>query len=280
MTINLVPSVANYCVMGSPVAHSLSPQIHAAFAAQCGHIIHYQAIPVEHGQFKDTVMEFQAQGGQGLNVTLPLKGDAWRIADQTSDCAQRAMAVNTISFDHNGAIIGDNTDGIGWIRDVTHNHHFTIKDKRILLLGAGGAIRGILGPLLDEQPAKVLIANRTPERARQLVKQFGHQGGLSESRFDDLPPAKDFDMIVNGTSASLQDKLPPLPYTRLDGLFCHDLAYAKTPTRFVAWATAQGATMAIDGMGMLVEQAAESYRIWHGVRPQTSGLIRVLKTSL
>ena len=279
MAIRLAPSIDNYGVMGAPIAHSLSPQIHAAFAAQCGHELHYQAILVEHGQFKKTVMEFRMQGGKGLNITLPFKNEAWRIADHTSVHAQCAKAVNTIHFDDSNRIIGDNTDGIGWVRDVTQNHGLSIKGRRFLLLGAGGAICGLLKPLLDEQPANVMIVNRTLARARALANRFARQDNLSVSGFEAVPPIDEVDLIVNGTSASLQDALPPLPYTDLTDVCCYDLAYAKTSTRFVKWAVACGAEVALDGMGMLVEQAAESYRIWHGVRPQTTEVIQSFRVS-
>lgn len=276
MKIELEPSVDNYCVIGNPVAHSKSPQIHTAFAEQTQQKILYQAIQVDDGKFNAAIKEFQAQGGKGLNITVPFKGDAWEVSENKSNRAERAMAVNTIRFNDAGKIIGDNTDGIGLIRDLTINHDITIKDKDILILGAGGAVRGILDPLFDEQPGKVVIANRTVSRAEKLADIYSDRGDVSACGFEGLRSS--FDVVINGTSASLQGEVPPLPDSLLNGnACCYDMMYSMSETPFVSWAKAHGATKVFDGLGMLVEQAAESFFIWRGVRPETRQVIDVLR---
>ena len=277
MTIRLDSSIDNYCVMGNPVAHSKSPQIHAAFAEQTRQKIFYQAILVDEGKFKDSIKEFQRQGGKGLNITVPFKPDAWEASDQMSRRAERAVAVNTISFNDEGKITGDNTDGIGLIRDLTINHKLSIKDKNILILGAGGAARGILDPLFDEQADRVVIANRTVNRAEKLVDIFSDRGDISTCGFDELV-SSNFDIVINATSASLQGDVPPLPEGLVNkNTCCYDMMYSAADTPFVAWAKAHGAGIALDGLGMLVEQAAESFFIWRGVRPETESVIKLLR---
>ena len=277
MTIRLDSSIDNYCVMGNPVAHSKSPQIHAAFAEQTRQEIFYQAILVDEGKFKDAIKEFQRQGGKGLNITVPFKPDAWEASDQMSRRAERAAAVNTISFNDEGKIAGDNSDGIGLIRDLTINHKFSIKDKNILILGAGGAARGILDPLFDEQADRVVIANRTVSRAEKLVDIFSDRGDISACGFDELVNSN-FDIVINATSASLQGDVPPLPEGLVNkNTCCYDMMYSAADTPFVAWAKAHGAGIALDGLGMLVEQAAESFFIWRGVRPETGLVIDLVK---
>jgi len=275
--MKLESSVDNYCVMGNPVTHSKSPQIHTAFAEQTRQNIFYQAIQVDNGKFKAAIKEFQAQGGKGLNITVPFKGDAWEASEIRSSRAERALAVNTISFDDAGNIIGDNTDGVGLIRDLTINHDITIRDKDILILGAGGAVRGILDPLFDEQPGSVVIANRTVSRAEKLADTFSDRGDISACGFNSLGGSS-FDIVINGTSASLQGEVPPLPEGLLnDNACCYDMMYLMSDTPFVLWAKAHGATIVFDGLGMLVEQAAESFFIWRGVRPQTMQVIDALR---
>ncbi len=277
MTIRLDSSIDNYCVMGNPVAHSKSPQIHAAFAEQTRQEIFYQAILVDEGKFKDAIKEFQRQGGKGLNITVPFKPDAWEASDQMSRRAERAAAVNTISFNDEGKIAGDNSDGIGLIRDLTINHKLSIKDKNILILGAGGAARGILDPLFDEQADRVVIANRTVSRAEKLVDIFSDRGDISACGFDELVNSN-FDIVINATSASLQGDVPPLPEGLVNkNTCCYDMMYSAADTPFVAWAKAHGAGIALDGLGMLVEQAAESFFIWRGVRPETGLVIKLLR---
>ena len=277
MNMKLEPSVDNYCVMGNPVAHSRSPQIHAAFAEQTQQNIFYQAIQVDDGKFKTAIKEFQAQGGKGLNITVPFKGEAWEISENRSNRAERALAVNTISFDDAGNIIGDNTDGVGLICDLTINNDISIKDKDILILGAGGAVRGILDPLFDSKAGRITIANRTVSRAEELAEKFSDRADISACGYDELAGSS-FDIIINGTSASLQGEVPPLPENLLnDNACCYDMMYSKSDTPFVSWAKAHGAIKAFDGLGMLVEQAAESFFIWRGVRPDTSNIIQLLR---
>ena len=277
MKIHLDSSIDNYAVMGSPVAHSKSPQIHTAFAEQTKQDIFYQAIQVDDGRFKAAIKDFQTQGGKGLNITVPYKGDAWEISEARSSRAERALAVNTISFDNAGKIIGDNTDGIGLVRDLTINQDIAIKDKDILILGAGGAVRGILDPLFDEYPGRVVIANRTVSRAEKLADIFSDRGDISACGLDGLAGSS-FDIVINGTSASLQGEVPSLPEALLnDNACCYDMMYSSIDTPFVSWAKAHGASKASDGLGMLAEQAAESFFIWRGVRPDTSNIIQLMR---
>jgi shikimate dehydrogenase len=279
MKIHLDSSIDNYAVMGNPVAHSKSPQIHAAFAEQTKQNIFYQAIQVDDGKFKAAIKEFQAQGGKGLNITVPFKGDAWEVSELRSNRAERALAVNTITFDDTGKINGDNTDGVGLIRDLTVNHEISIKDKDILILGAGGAVRGILDPLFDEHPGKLVIVNRTVSRAEKLADIFSDRGEISACGYDELAGSC-FDIIINGTSASLQGEVPSLPENLLnDNACCYDMMYSMSDTPFVAWAKAHGASKVSDGIGMLVEQAAESFFIWRGVRPETGSVIKLVGSS-
>jgi shikimate dehydrogenase len=277
MKIHLDSSTDNYAVMGNPVAHSKSPQIHTAFAEQTKQNIFYQAIQVDDGRFKAAIKEFQDQGGKGLNITVPFKGDAWEVSGNRSNRAERGLAVNTISFDDAGKIFGDNTDGIGLVRDLTVNQDIAIKNKDILILGAGGAVRGILDPLFDEHPGRFVIANRTVSRAEKLADIFSDRGEISACGFDELAGSS-FDIVINGTSASLQGEVPSLPEGLLnDNACCYDMMYSLTDTPFVSWAKAHGTAKASDGLGMLVEQAAESFFIWRGVRPETRQVIVSLR---
>lgn len=274
---HLIPGVDNYCVMGNPIAHSKSPQIHAAFARQTGQQIHYHAILVDQDGFNTALDEFQQQGGKGLNITVPFKGDAWKAADSLTTRAERTCAVNTLWFDESGKRYGDTTDGIGLIRDLTINHKISITRKDVLILGAGGAVRGILDPLFDQNPARIMIANRTISRAEELAAAFSDRGELLAGDYDYLK-RQQFDLVINGTSASLQGVVPPLPADVLRaGACCYDLMYANTDTAFVTWAKDHHAAKAFDGTGMLVEQAAESFYIWRDVRPQTKPVIEMLR---
>jgi shikimate dehydrogenase len=261
-----------YAVFGHPIAHSKSPLIHAAFARQTGQDMTYEAILAPKDGFADSVAQFIAAGGRGANVTVPFKEQAFALANHLSPRAQRAGAVNTLSFEAAG-ILGDNTDGAGLVADLTRNLHCAIAGKRILLLGAGGAARGVIGPLLDPQPAALVIANRTVSRAQALAKLFGR--GVSACGFDaaDTP----FDLVINATAASLAGELPPLsPRVFTAGTLAYDMMYGRD-TPFLAFARTHGAATA-DGLGMLVEQAAEAFALWRGVRPDTAPVIASLRT--
>lgn len=266
-----------YAVMGNPISHSKSPQIHAAFASQTEQRLTYSAIQVDVGGFEQAVGNFRASGGKGLNITVPFKQEAWALVDERSECAVQAGAVNTVSFDDDGRSIGDNTDGIGLVRDLMENHGIELCGARILLLGAGGAVRGVLGPMIAQKPAEIVIANRTEERAIALAAEFNRTELLRGCGFQSIGE-QPFDIIVNGTAASLQGELPPIPATAVsDTTCCYDMMYGREPTVFMQWGGEQGAAQVVDGLGMLVEQAAESFFIWRGVRPQTAAVIAELR---
>ena len=266
-----------YCVMGNPVAHSKSPRIHTQFAHQQRHRVEYTAIQVDVGGFPQAVEQFRAAGGKGLNVTVPFKLDAFRLVDHMSERARIAGAVNTIKFEADGRLFGDNTDGAGLVRDLETNLDTELRGKQVLLLGAGGAVRGVLAPLLKQRPARVMIANRTVSKAKELARVFETHGTVAASSYETLRGQR-FDIVINGTSASLHGELPPLPDTLLarDAL-AYDMMYGDKPTPFMDWALLHGAGKAVDGLGMLVEQAAESYFVWRGVRPQTRPVIEMLR---
>lgn len=268
-----------YAVLGNPIAHSQSPLIHGLFASQTDQNLEYRAILVEPDQFAAAVDAFRAEGGRGLNVTVPFKQDAWVYADVLSARAERSGAVNTLVFREPGDVLGDNTDGLGLVRDLTDNHRLTLKDKRILLLGAGGAARGVLTPLLKAQPSRLVVANRTPAKAVELALLFNGFGPISGCGFAELSGFR-FDLVINATSASLSDTLLPLPDDLLsEGGGVYDMMYGKQPTAFMRWGLAHGAVRAMDGIGMLVEQAAESFRLWRGVKPNTTDVIAQLRGS-
>lgn len=265
-----------YAVMGNPIRHSKSPTIHSEFAQQLGIAMEYRAIEVAAGKFVQAVQEFRAAGGRGLNITVPFKLEAYELASKKSSRAEIAGAVNTLKFE-NGALFGDNTDGIGLIRDVTANQKTPLQGQKILVMGAGGAVRGILGPLLEEHPHSVVIANRTVSKAQELEKMFAGHGAVNGCGFDDLRGER-YQVVINGTAASLQDQVPPLPDSLFEaGALAYDLMYGEKPTAFMVWAQSHGAARVSDGLGMLVEQAAESFFIWHGVRPDTASVIEALR---
>lgn len=267
-----------YAVMGNPVAHSKSPRIHAEFARALGEHIEYTAIQVDAGGLAQAVDQFRANGGYGLNITVPFKLDAFRLADRKGARAALAGAVNTIRFEPNGTVFGDNTDGIGLVRDLTQNLTQPIAGKNVLILGAGGAVRGVLGPILDERPALVVIANRTASKARELAEQFTVYGAITGSGFDTIG-IQAFDLVINATAASLEGALPPIPPSAFAaGGLAYDMMYGDKARRFLDWAQANGAARVADGLGMLVEQAAESYFIWRGKRPATRPTIEMLRT--
>ena len=268
-----------YAVMGHPIAHSKSPFIHRRFAAETGEPVAYDALHVEPGAFREAVERFRAQGGHGLNVTIPFKEEAFALASRRSERAERAGAVNTLWFEGTD-IRGDNTDGIGLVRDLVRNLAVELRDRSVLVLGAGGAARGVVGPLLDEAPRELVIANRTPSRAVELAGRFAGQGPVSTEVFEALATAG-FDIVVNATAASLSGDLPALPAGTLRaGGVAYDTAYAARPTPFVRWGAGEGAAVATDGLGMLVEQAAESFRLWRGREPRTGPVIDALRTHL
>jgi shikimate dehydrogenase len=269
-----------YAVMGNPIAHSKSPQIHQAFAQQTRQRIVYTAIQVDPGGFAQAVGNFFANGGKGLNITVPFKREAWQLANELGEEAKQAGAVNTLLLNDAGGLVGRNTDGIGLVRDLLHNYTITLREQRLLLVGAGGAARGVLQPLLAEKPACLVIANRTPERAHELAADFAKLGDVSGAGFDDLA-GQQFDLIINATAASLQGEVPPLPDDCCaSGAWCYDMMYAAEPTPFMLWGQQHGAAHSVDGLGMLVEQAAESFYLWRGVRPQTAPVIEALRKEL
>ena len=267
-----------YAVVGNPVAHSKSPLIHAEFARETGEDISYVAIPAADDDFEAVVERFRTEGGRGMNVTLPFKHRAHALAQRSSVRAHQALAVNTLIFETDG-IRGDNTDGVGLVRDLTINLRRELRGKRILLMGAGGASYGVCGPLLEEHPAELTIVNRTRSKALALCRHFRAvertAGVLSGCGYDELAGRR-FDLVINATSASLKGEMPALP----EGLFApgalaYDMLYGRS-TPFLEVAAAQGVER-VDGLGMLVEQAAESFMIWRGVRPQTARVIATLR---
>jgi len=267
-----------YAVFGNPISHSLSPHIHLQFAEQCGQNLHYRAILAPLDGFAESLADFFAQGGKGCNITVPFKQDAYRLCDELTERARRAAAVNTLIRKPDGKRLGDNTDGAGLLRDLTQNLALPLKGRRILLLGAGGAARGVLEPLLGENPGELVIANRSLDKARNLLDEFATLDPLRVCGFADLSREQPFELIINATSASLAGELPPLP----DGLLqdqgaCYDMLYSKTPTLFQQWAGIQGALVNADGLGMLVEQAAEAFFLWRGIRPDSRAVLKELR---
>jgi len=261
-----------YAVIGNPISHSKSPIIHSHFAAQTAQDMRYETRLAPLDGFVQSVKDFQKAGGRGLNVTVPFKLEAYELADIISPRAQRAGAVNTLIFHPDGHIEGDNTDGVGLVRDLLF-HAVKLTDADILILGAGGAVRGVLAPLLAELPASLVIANRSADKAAQLAHDFAGLGQIIKGCDYDELSGKHFDLIINGTSASLSGELPPLSDDLLEpGGVAYDMAYGNEPTAFQRWAQAHGAGLALDGLGMLLEQAAESFYLWRGVRPDTQAL--------
>jgi shikimate dehydrogenase len=274
-------SIDRYCVIGNPIAHSRSPSIHAAFAAQTGQDLVYERCLAPLDGFADTVRSLVAQGYRGANVTVPFKLEAASIATRLEERARLAGAVNTLRFE-GGEIVGDNTDGPGLVADIVRNAGVALAGKRVLLLGAGGAARGVVLPILMEKPRAIVIANRTRATADELVKHFAaqaaHPGQVLACGFEDIDGP--FDVVINATSASLSAAMPPVPAVA----FCQDtlaldMMYGKTPSPFMLFAASHGAATR-DGLGMLVEQAAEAFAIWRGVRPETATLLEQMRTQL
>ena len=268
-----------YVVFGNPIAHSKSPVLHRLFAEQTGQAMQYDTLLAPLDDFAGCATEFFLQG-RGANVTVPFKEDAYRLADQLTARAQRAGAVNTLSKLADGRVLGDNTDGAGLVRDLTVNAGFSLKGKRILILGAGGAVRGALEPILAQGPASVTIANRTVEKAEQLAELFSDLGPVAASGFDWL--REPVDLIINATSASLAGEVPPIASSLIEpgNTLCNDMMYGKEPTPFCAWATEHRAGQVMDGLGMLAEQAAEAFYLWRGVRPDTAPALVQLRRLL
>ena len=267
----------HYAVIGNPIAHSKSPYIHTQFAQQTQQSIKYDALLAPDKQFYSTLHHFIEQGGKGLNVTVPFKIKAYDIAHMLTPRAKAAGAVNTLTFSRN-TIFGDNTDGVGLVTDILHNAKITLQNKTILLLGAGGAARGVLLPLLQTNPSKLVIANRSPEKAKTLAKQFSKEGNISACPFSKLNTP--FDIIINATSASLHNADLAISKKIIhDTSFVYDMMYAATSTTFMQWASKHGAQTR-DGLGMLVEQAAESFFIWRNVRPHTATIYQHLRKEL
>jgi shikimate dehydrogenase len=276
MPASIMPVPDRYAVIGHPIAHSRSPQIHGLFAQQTHQNMSYGALDAPPEELAPRLREFFATGGRGLNVTVPHKEAVIALSASLSARARTAGAANTLLQDAAGRLIADNTDGAGLVRDLTHNLRIAVRAQHVLLLGAGGAARGVLAPLLELEPRALVIANRAVERALALASAFGALGPVRASGYAELEGQR-FDLIVNATAASLQAQLPPLPLTVLGaGTICYDLAYAASDTRFTQWAREHGASQAYMGLGMLVEQAAESFYLWRGVRPDTAPVLAAL----
>ena len=271
------PAVDQYGVFGHPVGHSFSPFIHGVFARDTGQQMSYRAYDVEPQELGSRVQEFFGGGGRGLNITLPHKVAAVEVVQELTARAAHAAAVNTLVLQDDNIILGDNTDGAGLVRDLCDNLGLVVTQRRRRRESAGGATRGVLAPLLGLQPAIAVIANRTPERAEALAAAFADLGvtqGVGFAYVGDTP----FDLIINATSASLSGDIPPIPAGAVGPeTVCYDLAYGRSAMAFVRWAQQSGCALAVQGLGMLVEQAAESFRLWRGVRPETAQVLAALK---
>lgn len=269
-----------YAVFGNPIKQSRSPAIHAAFAAQSGQAIQYRAVRVAEDGFERAANHFFSEGGCGLNITVPFKQDAFQFAGRLTDRAQRAGAVNTLSRATDGVIEGDNTDGIGLVRDMIANLGWVVQGLRVLIIGAGGAVRGVLEPLLRERPKEMLIVNRTPERAVQLAREFADLGAVEGGGYERVGE-RQFDLVINASSAGLSGEMPELPATLLtERSCCYDMVYGAEPTPFMRWAAHHAAWAVSDGLGMLVEQAAQSFYIWRHVRPETRPVINQIREAM
>lgn len=271
------PEQDRYGLMGHPVGHSWSPFIHGMFARQTAQNLHYRLYDVEPEKFRVAALEFFTSGGRGLNVTVPHKRAAAELVNRMTGRAERAGAVNTIMLDSGNELLGDNTDGAGLIADLVTNLGFDLAERRVLVLGAGGATRGILAPLLQSATASLVIANRTAQRAVELAAEFADLGVITGCGFAEITPEA-VDLLINATAASLQgEEMPPVPVQVIGPrTLCYDMAYGKGDTSFTRWAAGHGASLAQKGWGMLVEQAAESFSLWRGVRPDTKPVLEAL----
>jgi shikimate dehydrogenase len=272
-------AVDRYGVMGFPVSHSRSPIIHRLFALQTNQNMQYELLQVAPDKLETAVMQFQRTGGKGLNITVPHKRAVAEMVDAASERANVAGAVNTLVF-KDGHIYGDNTDGIGLQIDLKLNLGLKLEDANILILGAGGATRGIVAPLLEEKPASLVIANRTVARAEAIAEIFSANGPVSACSFSDVKTLPIYDLVINATSAGVKGEIPPYPAAAIsDHTFCYDLSYGLNPTPFSQWAAEQGAARSVMGWGMLVEQAAASFHIWRGVHPDTTAVLKQISIS-
>lgn len=266
-----------YAVFGNPISHSKSPNIHASFAEQTDQFIKYEAIEAPLDRFDSELSDFFSSGGQGCNITVPFKEQAYRFAHELTERAELAGAVNTLKLTEDGVVVGDNTDGHGLVQDLLQ--YTELENKRILLLGAGGAARGVIGPLFDQGIKELVIANRTFSKAETLSVMFSAKGKVTASTFADVDGK--FDVIINSTSASLSGECPPInPDLIHRNMITYDMMYGANDTIFNAWAKKQGAKLAIDGLGMLVGQAAESFYVWRNVVPKTDSVLSMLRGSL
>jgi shikimate dehydrogenase len=270
----------HYAVIGNPIAQSKSPLIHTAFAEVTHHDLDYGAILGPIGGFAGRVDRFRREGGRGLNVTVPFKLDAFAYATDLSERARAAGAANALKFE-GMRVFAENFDGVGLMQDICHNLGFPLAAKRILLLGAGGAARGVIVPFLQQRPALIVIANRTPQNGAVLAQEFSRYGAIDSLEFEELERAAAFDLVVNTTSASLEGDAPPVPARSFStGALAYDLVYGKGLTPFLRAAKSAGAARIADGLGMLVEQAAETFAWWRGVRPPTQAVIASLAAPL
>ncbi len=269
-------AVDQYGLVGHPVAHSWSPFIHGLFAKSTAQDLGFRIFDIPPQHFRRDILQLFAGGIRGLNVTLPHKQSAADLVNELTPRAARAQAVNTIAFFEQSTLLGDNTDGAGLTADLERNLQFELADKRVLILGAGGAVRGVLGPLLERELREIKIANRTPHKAQSLVNEFADMGTIAASGFAELRgPA--YDLIINATSAGLHGQMPPLPAGIVgDSTVCYDMSYGRVDTPFTRWAKEQHAARAVKGWGMLVEQAAESFLLWRGIRPNTQPVLEAL----
>jgi len=271
---------SKYAVFGNPIKHSKSPTIHAMFAEQCDQALQYRAVRVELDGFERAARSFFDDGGAGLNITVPFKREAFEFAGRLSNRAQSAGAVNTLTMASDGVVEGDNTDGIGLVRDMVANLGWAVSGQRVLVLGAGGAVRGVLEPLLRERPSELLVVNRTAAKAEQLAAEFSTLGALEGGSFS-LVGERQFDLVINATSAGLSGEAPKLPASVLtERSCCYDMVYGPEPTPFMRWAAHNAAWAVADGLGMLVEQAAQSFYIWRGMRPETQSVINELRLAM
>jgi len=278
-TIATTQSIDRYGVMGYPVSHSRSPVIHRLFCMQTNQRLQYELLQVSPEKLETAIRQFQRTGGKGLNITVPHKSEVVRLVDHMSERASTAGAANTLLF-KDGEIHADNTDGIGLLRDLTVNLGVVVEDSRILILGAGGATRGIVGPLLEMQPESIQIANRSLGKAQVLADHFSESGPVTACPFNAVPVVKPYDLIINATSAGLKGEPPPYPAAAVsENTYCYDLSYGLKPTPFSIWARESGAAQSVMGWGMLVEQAAESFNIWRGIRPETESVLEHMNIS-